>query len=71
MKPFFSHGELLVSKRVPKRLLTHFKVHPGFLDILHTFGEKTQEDKDFGIYKQYITNIQGERKQLASAFGEL
>ncbi|KAH7094942.1 hypothetical protein FB567DRAFT_574833 [Paraphoma chrysanthemicola] len=36
----YSWGPLLITDEVFKKLATALKLHPGFLDVVHTFGER-------------------------------
>ncbi|KAF8545145.1 hypothetical protein BDD12DRAFT_813195 [Trichophaea hybrida] len=61
----FSFGVLQITEELLCKLLTFFAVFPGFLDLVHLFGQKTDEvNEDFAIYRQHITRglAQGENK---------
>lgn len=38
----FSWGRLLISENMLRKLFTSQNVHPSFLDVVHTFGEKAE-----------------------------
>ncbi|KAF8253454.1 hypothetical protein K440DRAFT_657397 [Wilcoxina mikolae CBS 423.85] len=63
--PIFSFGVLQITEELLCKLLTSHAVFPGFLDLVHLYGEKTDEvNEDFAVYRQYITRglAQGENK---------
>lgn len=48
-----------ISSEVLKKILSYFRVLPGFIDVFRTFGEKLdEENEDFSVYREHITEAQ-------------
>jgi hypothetical protein len=47
-------------------------VFPGFLDLVHLYGQKTDEvNEDFAVYRQYITRGLGQGENKAPSIEAL
>ncbi|PVH74946.1 hypothetical protein DL98DRAFT_658401 [Cadophora sp. DSE1049] len=47
----YSWGQLPITEEMFRKLLTSMKVHPGFLDVVHVFGEKiTTVEESFAAF---------------------
>ncbi|KAI5813195.1 hypothetical protein BZA77DRAFT_127811 [Pyronema omphalodes] len=60
ISPQFSFGSLNISLDNLRRLLTTHSVFPGFLEVLHLYGEKLEEyNENLAIYRQSIALQEG------------
>jgi hypothetical protein len=47
----YSWGKLLITQELFQKLLTALAVHPGFLKVVHTFGERiTPAEESFAAF---------------------
>ncbi|KAI5792112.1 hypothetical protein FPQ18DRAFT_389627 [Pyronema domesticum] len=54
ISPHFSYGKLQISREALLKVLSNYSVFPNFLDVLQTFGAKTERSSDeFGVYYQH------------------
>ncbi|CCX05409.1 Similar to hypothetical protein AOL_s00004g354 [Arthrobotrys oligospora ATCC 24927]; acc. no. EGX54321 [Pyronema omphalodes CBS 100304] len=60
ISPQFSFGSLNISLADLRRLLTIHSVFPGFLEVLHLYGEKLEEyNENLAVYRQRIALQEG------------
>lgn len=67
-----SFARLPISEKILRALFTKLSVFPAFLEVVHIFGEKTQQsNEDFPVFRHHITLDKERASVKAYGFGLL